>query len=259
MATPEKRSSDAATDARLPRRASRARRGRSGRHPRPGRSRYCVAARFVAGADIGDRAAQAGQFRSRRACSTRPTSNSAEDLSSVPEVRKSILNFGFPDLTRRTIDENRSELASREKSRRRCATSSRGSRPSRSRRGATTRVAADTLSVRFLVSAELRAQPVNVQAEFVAEVEVELGQGQDRSALGMNREFLKFYNQELAILREQAAEFARGISWGRRASRRTARRQHRSDDRRVARRRGVSGRAGFSSSSSTSFPTSPQT
>ena len=24
----------------------------------------------------------------------------------------------------------------------------------------------------------------------------------------MNREFLKFYNQELAILREQAAEFA---------------------------------------------------
>ena len=25
----------------------------------------------------------------------------------------------------------------------------------------------------------------------------------------MNREFLKFYNQELAILREQAAEFAR--------------------------------------------------
>ena len=32
--------------------------------------------------------------------------DSAEDLANAPEVRKSILNFGFPSLTRRTIDEN---------------------------------------------------------------------------------------------------------------------------------------------------------
>ena len=32
--------------------------------------------------------------------------DSVEDLSSTPEVRKSILNFGFPTLARRTIDES---------------------------------------------------------------------------------------------------------------------------------------------------------
>src|SRR5208337_3872278 len=31
---------------------------------------------------------------------------SAEDLSTAPEVRKSILNFGFPDLARISIDES---------------------------------------------------------------------------------------------------------------------------------------------------------
>src|SRR4051812_14837491 len=30
----------------------------------------------------------------------------AEDLSDAPEVRKSILNFGFPELAWRTIDDN---------------------------------------------------------------------------------------------------------------------------------------------------------
>ena len=34
---------------------------------------------------------------------------------------------------------------------------------------------ADTLRVRFLVSAELRVYPMNVPAEFVAEVEVDSG------------------------------------------------------------------------------------
>src|SRR5271166_2486835 len=32
--------------------------------------------------------------------------DSVEDLSNAPEVRKSILNFGFPDLARISIDEN---------------------------------------------------------------------------------------------------------------------------------------------------------
>ncbi len=130
-----------------------------------------------------------------------------EDLSTAPEVRKSIINFGFPDLTRRTIEENEVRAIAGE-----IESALRDFEPRLARKSIKARrddtVTADTLRVRFLVSAELRAYPVNVQAEFVAEVEVELGQDQDRSALGMNREFLKFYNQELAILREQAAEFA---------------------------------------------------
>ena len=59
----------------------------------------------------------------------------------------------------------------------------------------------------------------------------------------MNREFLKFYNQELAILREQAAEFAEEYPGIAERLGGLARRQPRSDDRRPARGRGVSGRA----------------
>ncbi len=36
-------------------------------------------------------------------------------------------------------------------------------------------VAADELRIRFLISAELRLQPANLQMEFVAEVELESG------------------------------------------------------------------------------------
>ena len=32
--------------------------------------------------------------------------NAAEDLSAYPAVRSSILNYGFPDLSSRSIDEN---------------------------------------------------------------------------------------------------------------------------------------------------------
>lgn len=97
-----------------------------------------------------------------------------EDLSTAPEVRKSILNFGFPDLVRRTIDENEVNGIARE-----IETALRDFEPRlepksiKARRDHT--VTADTLAVRFLVSAELRAQPANVQTEFIAEVEVSSG------------------------------------------------------------------------------------
>ena len=32
---------------------------------------------------------------------------SAEDLSDAPQVQRSILNYGLPDLSKRTIDDNR--------------------------------------------------------------------------------------------------------------------------------------------------------
>jgi type VI secretion system protein ImpF len=100
--------------------------------------------------------------------------NSIEDLSSAPEVRKSILNFGFPDIAHRTIDETDVGAIARE-----IETALRDFEPRLAAGSIKARrddsVTADTLRVRFLVSAELRAYPMNVQTEFVAEVEVDSG------------------------------------------------------------------------------------
>jgi type VI secretion system protein ImpF len=98
----------------------------------------------------------------------------AEDLTAAPEVRNSILNFGFPDIAHRTIDEAGVNSIAGE-----IETALRAFEPRlapgsvKARRDET--VSADTLHVRFLVSAELRVYPVNVSAEFVAEVEVDSG------------------------------------------------------------------------------------
>ena len=100
--------------------------------------------------------------------------NSAEDLSIAPEVRKSILNFGFPDLARRTIDEQRVFDIAQE-----IETALSDFEPRLARDSIKVRrdnaVTADELRIRFLISAELRVQPVNLQMEFVAEVELESG------------------------------------------------------------------------------------
>ncbi len=98
----------------------------------------------------------------------------AEDLSSAPEVRSSVLNYGFPDLTHRSIDEAGVDSIARE-----IETALRAFEPRLAPGSIKARrddaVTADTLRVRFLVSAELRVYPVNVPAEFVAEVEVDSG------------------------------------------------------------------------------------
>jgi type VI secretion system protein ImpF len=97
-----------------------------------------------------------------------------EDLSTAPEVRKSIVNFGFPSLTRRTIDENETSAVARE-----IETALRDFEPRllassiKARRDDT--VSADELRVRFLVSAALRTQPIDVPVQFVAEVELDSG------------------------------------------------------------------------------------
>lgn len=99
---------------------------------------------------------------------------SADDLSSAPQVQRSILNFGFPDLIHRSIDESEVNAIARE-----IETALRLFEPRlapnsvKARRDDT--VKSDTLRVRFLVGAELRAYPVNVRTEFVAEVEVDSG------------------------------------------------------------------------------------
>ena len=101
-------------------------------------------------------------------------SKSAEDLSDAPEVRRSILNFGLRDLARLSIDEDavhgvakELEVALRDFEPRLAAKSIKVRRDDK--------VSADELRVRFLISADLRLQPVNVPMQFVAEVEFDSG------------------------------------------------------------------------------------
>ncbi len=100
--------------------------------------------------------------------------DSAEDLSEATEVRKSVLNFGFPDIARLSIDENavfriaeELELTLRDFEPRLVRGSIKASRDET--------VSPDELRVRFLVSAALRMQPVDVPVQFVAEVELDSG------------------------------------------------------------------------------------
>ena len=89
-------------------------------------------------------------------------------------MRKSILNFGFPDLASRSIDERAVSDISRQIEATLATFEPRLAKSSiKARRDDS--VAADELRVRFLVSAELRVQPLDVPVEFTAEVELDSG------------------------------------------------------------------------------------
>jgi len=89
-------------------------------------------------------------------------------------VRGSILNFGFPDLSWRSMDENGLVEVAREIEIALGDFEPRLMRSSiKAKRDLT--VNAEELRLRFVVKADLRAKPVNVPVEFVAEVELESG------------------------------------------------------------------------------------
>ena len=99
---------------------------------------------------------------------------SSDDLAAVPQVRTSILNYGIPDLVRRSIDEMKVESITKEIEQVLAIYEPRlvpqSIRVERDRR-----VRAGELKVRFMVRADLRCDPVNVPLEFVADVELESG------------------------------------------------------------------------------------
>ena len=100
--------------------------------------------------------------------------SAAEDLSTLPAARSSILNYGFPDLSWRTIDENSLSEVSREIEIALADFEPRLARNSiQAKRDLS--AGAEELKLRFLVKADLRARPVNVPVEFVAEVELDSG------------------------------------------------------------------------------------
>jgi type VI secretion system protein ImpF len=98
----------------------------------------------------------------------------AQDVSTTPEARRSILNYGLPDIAWRTIDENGLAEIARE------LEASLADFEPRLARGSVKAVrdfsvSSDELKLRFLVRADLRAHPVNVPIEFVAEIDFESG------------------------------------------------------------------------------------
>ena len=97
---------------------------------------------------------------------------SSEDLQEFDFVRKSILNFGLPDVAHRTIDETAVDTVSTE-----IETALRNFEPRLVRESvhATRDASVDPteLKVRFVVQADLRCEPVDVPVEFVADIEID--------------------------------------------------------------------------------------
>ena len=99
---------------------------------------------------------------------------SAVDLEKYDHVRRSILNFGFSDVAHRSIDEYSVNDLKGEIETALMNFEPRLIRDSiHARRDST--VDAAELKVRFLVQADLSCEPVDVQVEFTADVELDTG------------------------------------------------------------------------------------
>jgi type VI secretion system protein ImpF len=98
---------------------------------------------------------------------------SSLDLSAFPAVRRSVLNFGCPDISTRTIDEARLEEVRAE-----IAAAVRCYEPRLIRdtvKVTRERVEDDDLKLRYVVRADLACVPFAVPVQFVADVELDSG------------------------------------------------------------------------------------
>lgn len=99
---------------------------------------------------------------------------SALDLAGLDHVRRSVLNHGFPDLTRLSIDEHRVDAIRED-----LAAVLLGYEPRLVRRSIVVErddtLDAAELKVRFLVRADLNCEPLNIPVQFVADLELDTG------------------------------------------------------------------------------------
>ena len=100
---------------------------------------------------------------------------SVEDLSDMPHVRGSIVNFGLPDIVNRTIDEARIEQIVDE-----IATAVMNFEPRLVRRSIRVRREESgddeaSLNLRYVVSGDMSCDPVSIPVEFLADLEVDSG------------------------------------------------------------------------------------
>lgn len=101
---------------------------------------------------------------------------SVEDIDDLPRVRRSILNFGLPDITHLTSEDTRVDEIATNLRDALLAHEPRLDRDSIQ----VSRGRADDLEqrIRFTVDAEMLSRPVNVPVEFVAEVDIHSGKVQ---------------------------------------------------------------------------------
>ncbi|HKA71121.1 MAG TPA: type VI secretion system baseplate subunit TssE [Xanthobacteraceae bacterium] len=99
---------------------------------------------------------------------------SSEDLQRFEHVRKSVLNFGLPDITHRSIDELSVENIGDEI---KSALVNYEPRliPQTIRVSRSSELDEAELKVRFVVRADLLCEPLNVPVEFVADLELDSG------------------------------------------------------------------------------------
>ncbi|GJD45635.1 hypothetical protein AFCDBAGC_3509 [Methylobacterium cerastii] len=96
------------------------------------------------------------------------------DLSEYPEVRASILNFGFPDMVHRTIGEGGVDDIGDELAWVLATFEPRLVRES-IRVTRDRRVDPDSLKLRFVVAADLDSEPLKLQVQFLADLERDTG------------------------------------------------------------------------------------
>jgi type VI secretion system protein ImpF len=99
---------------------------------------------------------------------------SSIDLDDHNYVRKSVLNFGFPDLVHRSIDELSTNDIGKEL---KAVLSHYEPRlvPESIQVARDSTVDKAELKIRFIVNAELSCEPLNVPVEFIADVEFDSG------------------------------------------------------------------------------------
>jgi type VI secretion system protein ImpF len=99
---------------------------------------------------------------------------SSEDLATFGRVRKSILNFGLPDVGHRTLDDGETHDIGHE-----LQEALFNFEPRLDQKSVQVRrdesIGSEQLKLRFIVNAELRCEPVNVPVEFVADLDLQSG------------------------------------------------------------------------------------
>ena len=97
-----------------------------------------------------------------------------DDLARHERVRVSILNFGFPDIAHRSIDEISVDDLKDEITSVLMTYEPRLERDTiRTRRDKT--IGAEELKLRFVVHADLHCEPLNIPIEFIADVDLDSG------------------------------------------------------------------------------------
>ena len=99
---------------------------------------------------------------------------SAIDLSRHPHVERSIINYGLPEISNRTIDEERASDIVGEIHTALLAFEPRPI-PKTIKVARDTSISSDSLSVRYMVTGEMSCDPASIPVEFVADIEVDSG------------------------------------------------------------------------------------